>query len=53
MKNLNKKKDEITKGKFDEQLLELNNKELEDFSYEFNLIIQSIPENLNNYKNLL
>lgn len=53
MKNLNKKKDEITKGKYDESLQEFNNKELEDISYEFNLIIHSIPENLNNYKNLL
>lgn len=50
---MNKKKDEITKGKFDEQLQEYFDQELKDNSYEFALIITHIPENYNNYKNLL
>lgn len=45
-------KEEVVKGKYDEHLKEIYEKELHDFSYDFTLLIKNAPEDLMKYANL-
>ena len=45
-------KEEVVKGKYDENLKEVYEKELHDFSYDFTLLIKNAPEDLMKYASL-
>ena len=50
MKLLNEKKGDISKGKYDDTLKELNEKELNDHSFDYKISLENIPEDHFNYK---
>lgn len=50
IKTLNGQKEEIVKGKFDETLKEVYEKEFNDHSFDFRIVFDELPEELLNYK---